>query len=202
MDLAGAYPYHFAFSPLRSFALKRLGGSITALATPFRANGLDLDAFARLLDQQLAAGTQGLVVAGSTGEAHALDPDEFETLLTFAVERVAGRVPVIAGTGTANTRKTIAQPRRAQACGADAALVVTPYYVRPTREACCATFSEVAERGGLPVVLYNVPSRTGCDLQPSTTKRRSMAASSASRKRVATPSASPSVALKVHNSAY
>jgi 4-hydroxy-tetrahydrodipicolinate synthase len=148
--------------------LKRLGGSITALATPFRANGLDLDAFARLIDQQLGAGTQGLVVAGSTGEAHALDEDEFERLLRFAVERVAGRVPVIAGTGTANTRKTIAATRRAAACGADAALVVTPYYVRPTQEGLVRHFSEVAEQGGLPVVLYNVPSRTACDLQPST----------------------------------
>jgi 4-hydroxy-tetrahydrodipicolinate synthase len=168
MDLARAYPYHFAFSPFAGFALKRLGGSITALATPFRADGLDLEAFARLIDQQLAAGTQGLVVAGSTGEAHALEQPEFEQLLTCAVDRIAGRVPVIAGTGTANTRKTIAATRRAQACGADAALVVTPYYVRPTQEGLLRHFSEVAEQGGLPVVLYNVPSRTGCDLLPST----------------------------------
>lgn len=151
--------------------MKRLGGSITALATPFRANGLDLDAFARLIDQQLAAGTQGLVVAGSTGEAHALDPEEFEALLAFAVGRVSHRVPVLAGTGTANTRKTIAATRRAQACGADAALVVTPYYVRPTQEGLLRHFSEVAEQGGLPVVLYNVPARTGCDLQPSTARK-------------------------------
>ena len=169
--LGGRIPLPFYVLSPAGFALKRLGGSITALATPFRANGLDLDAFARLLDQQLIAGTQGLVVAGSTGEAHALDPDEFEALLTFAVERVAGRVPVIAGTGTANTRKTIAATRRAQACGADAALVVTPYYVRPTQAGLLRHFSEVAEQGGLPVVLYNVPSRTGCDLLPATTAK-------------------------------
>lgn len=148
--------------------MKRLAGSITALATPFRADALDLEAFARLIDQQLGAGTQGLVVAGSTGEAHALDDAEFECLLRFAVDRVRGRVPVLAGTGTANTRKTIAATRRAQACGADAALVVTPYYVRPTQEGLLRHFSEVAEQGGLPVVLYNVPGRTACDMLPWT----------------------------------
>ena len=151
--------------------MKRLGGSITALATPFRADGLDLDAFARLIDQQLDAGTQGVVVAGSTGEAHALETAEFETLLTFAVERVARRVPVLAGTGAATTNKTIATTRRARACGVDAALVVTPYYVRPTQEGLLRHFSEVAEQGGLPLVLYNVPARTGCDLQPETARK-------------------------------
>jgi len=148
--------------------LKKLSGSICALATPFRADAIDLDAFGRLIDLQLARGTQALVVAGSTGEAHALDADEFDQLLRFAVARVAGRVPVLAGTGTANTRKTIAATRRAAACGADAALVVTPYYVRPTQEGLLRHFSEVADQGGLPVVLYNVPSRTGCDMLPAT----------------------------------
>jgi 4-hydroxy-tetrahydrodipicolinate synthase len=169
MDLARAYPYHFTLDfRSRPLALNRLGGSITALATPFRADALDLDAFGRLIDQQLDGGTQALVVAGSTGEAHALDGDEFERLLRFAVERIAGRVPVLAGTGTANTRKTIAATRRAHACGADAALVVTPYYVRPTQDGLLRHFSEVADHGGLPVVLYNVPGRTGCDLLPAT----------------------------------
>jgi 4-hydroxy-tetrahydrodipicolinate synthase len=151
--------------------LKRLSGSICALATPFRAGGLDLDAFGRLIDHQLGAGTEGLVVAGSTGEAHALDAGEFDALLNFAIKRVAGRVPVLAGTGTANTRKTIVATRRARECGADAALVVTPYYVRPTQEGLLRHFAEVADHGGLPVVLYNVPSRTGCDLLPQTTAR-------------------------------
>lgn len=151
--------------------MKKLSGSICALATPFRADALDLDAFGRLIDQQLAGGTQALVVAGSTGEAHALDADEFERLLAFAVGRVSGRVPVLAGTGTANTRKTITATRRALDCGADAALVVTPYYVRPTQDGLVRHFSEVADHGGLPVVLYNVPSRTGCDLLPQTASR-------------------------------
>ncbi len=149
----------------------KLIGSICALATPFRDDGVDLAAFTALLEYQLAGGTQALVVAGSTGEAHALETDEFDRLLACAVERVAGRVPVLAGTGTANTRKTIAATRRAQALGADAALVVTPYYVRPTQEGLLRHFSEVAEHGGLPVVLYNVPTRTGCDLLPETVAR-------------------------------
>jgi 4-hydroxy-tetrahydrodipicolinate synthase len=151
--------------------LKKIIGSICALATPFRADALDLDAFATLIDYQLAAGTQALVVAGSTGEAHALDQAEFDRLLAFAVDRVAGRVPVLAGTGTANTRKTIQATRRARDLGADAALVVTPYYVRPTQEGLLQHFSAVADQGGLPVVLYNVPSRTGCDLLPETVAR-------------------------------
>lgn len=144
-------------------------GSICALVTPFAADGsLDLNAFGRLLDYQLAGGTEALVVAGSTGEAHMLEPDEFDRLLAFAVAHVAGRVPVIAGTGEAGTAKTVAATRRAKALGADAALVVVPYYVRPTQEGMRRHFLEVAEKGGLPVLLYNVPSRTGSDLSPET----------------------------------
>lgn len=147
----------------------KLSGSICALATPFAADGaLDLDAFARLLDHQLGGGTQGVVVAGSTGEAHMLEHAEWERLLAFAVVHVAGRIPVLAGCGKAGTAQTIALTRRAQTLGADAALVVTPYYVRPTQEGLRRHFLAVAESGGLPVVLYNVPSRTGCDLLPET----------------------------------
>jgi 4-hydroxy-tetrahydrodipicolinate synthase len=149
-----------------------ISGSICALATPFAADGaLDLAAFGRLLDHQLAGGTQALVVAGSTGEAHMLEHDEFDRLLTFAIRHVAGRVPVIAGTGEAGTAKTVAMTRRAQALGADAALVVVPYYVRPTQEGLYRHYLEVAEHGGLPVLLYNVPTRTGCDLLPETVAR-------------------------------
>lgn len=147
-------------------------GSICALVTPFAADGaLDLAAFGRLLDHQLAGGTQGVVVAGSTGEAHMLEPDEFDRLLAFAVRHIDGRVPVIAGTGEAGTAKTVAATRRAQALGADAALVVVPYYVRPTQEGMRRHFLEVAEHGGLPVVLYNVSIRTACDMLPETVAR-------------------------------
>lgn len=147
----------------------RISGSITALATPFTAAGeLDHDAWRRLVDAQLAAGIGGLVVAGSTGEAAALYPPEYDLLLRSAVERVAGRVPVLAGTGLSNTAKTIEETRRAAALGADAALVVTPPYVRPTQAGLLAHYRAIADDGALPVVLYNVPGRTGCDLLPET----------------------------------
>ncbi|MCI4567302.1 4-hydroxy-tetrahydrodipicolinate synthase [Lysobacter sp. CFH 32150] len=147
----------------------RLFGSITALATPFTAAGeLDLDAWQRLLAQQLSAGTQAVVVAGSTGEAAALYEGELSALLRSAVEFVAGRIPVLAGTGHSNTAKTIEQTRRAAALGADAALVVTPPYVRPTQAGLVAHYQAVADDGALPIVLYNVPGRTGCDLLPET----------------------------------
>jgi 4-hydroxy-tetrahydrodipicolinate synthase len=146
-----------------------LSGSITALATPFTASGdLDVSAWDRLLQSQIDSGTQAVVVAGSTGEANALDDDEYEALLRRAVSLAGKRIPVLAGTGLSNTAKTIALTRRAAACGADAALVVTPPYVRPTQAGLIAHYRAVADDGALPVVLYNVPGRTGCDLLPAT----------------------------------
>ena len=147
----------------------RITGSITALATPFTADGgLDLDAWRRLLRDQLDHGTEAVVVAGSTGEAAALFDPEYDALLRSAVEFVAGRVPVVAGTGLSNTAKTIEQTRRAAALGADAALVVTPPYVRPTQAGLVAHYRALADDGALPLLLYNVPGRTGCDLLPET----------------------------------
>ncbi|MFY2764485.1 4-hydroxy-tetrahydrodipicolinate synthase [Arenimonas sp. MALMAid1274] len=149
-----------------------LSGSITALATPFTAAGApDLDAWSRLIDTQIAGGTRGIVVAGSTGEAAALDDREYSQLLRAAVAQASGRLLVLAGTGQSNTAKTIAQTHLARDGGADAALVVTPPYVRPTQEGLVAHYTAVAEEGGLPVVLYNVPGRTGCDLLPETVAR-------------------------------
>lgn len=150
-----------------------LSGSLCALATPFalRDDALDLEACGRLIDHQLAGGTRAIVMAGSTGEAATLDEREFSTLLEFAVERIGRRVPVLAGTGLSGTQKTIAQTRRAKAAGADFALVVTPPYVRPMQEGLYRHFCEVAEHGGLPVVLYNVPTRTSSDLLPETVRR-------------------------------
>lgn len=146
----------------------RLSGCITALATPFTATGeLDLDAWRRLLQAQCEAGTQGVVVAGSTGEAASLLEVEFDALLRTAVETVGGRMPVLAGTGCSATAKAMEQTRRAAALGADAALVVTPPYVRPTQAGLLAHYSALADDGALPIVMYNVPARTGCDLQPA-----------------------------------
>ncbi|MCW4456298.1 4-hydroxy-tetrahydrodipicolinate synthase [Flavobacterium sp. MXW15] len=146
-----------------------LSGIITALATPFQADGaLDPEGWQRLLRMQLAGGVQGVVVAGSTGEAATLSDDEYDTLLRSAVSAIGGRVPVLAGTGLSGTAKTIEQTRRAARNGAGYALVVTPPYVRPTQAGLRAHYLAVAEQGGLPVVLYNVPGRTGCDLLPET----------------------------------
>jgi len=153
----------------------RLIGSITALATPFTPAGdIDFPAWDRLLQAQLTAGTQGVVVAGSTGEATALTDDEYARLLARAVECLGGRMPVLAGTGQSNTAKTVQATRRAAQLGADAALVVTPPYVRPTQAGLLAHFRAVADDGGLPVVLYNVPGRTGCDMLPETTGELSL----------------------------
>ena len=146
-----------------------ISGLITALATPFRADGtVDTDAWQRLLSQQLAGGAQGIVVAGSTGEAAALADEEYDALLRTAVAALGSRMPVMAGTGASATAKTIEQTRRAARNGASHALVVTPPYVRPTQEGLRQHYLAVAEQGGLPVVLYNVPVRTGCDLLPET----------------------------------
>lgn len=153
----------------------RLSGSITALATPFTAAGdIDFPAWERLLQAQLDAGTQAVVVAGSTGEAAALFDEEYDRLLSSAVAFYDGRMPVLAGTGQSNTAKTIRFNRRVAALGADAALVVTPPYVRPTQAGLLAHFRAVADEGGLPVLLYNVPGRTGCDLLPDTTGELSL----------------------------
>jgi len=146
-----------------------LSGSITALATPFTISGeLDPGAWDRLLDAQLAAGTSAVVVAGSTGEAATLGDSEYAGLIGHAVRRIAGRVPVLAGTGQSGTAKTIAQTRLARESGAGIALVVTPPYVRPTQAGLVEHYRQVSAQGGLPVVLYNVPGRTGCDLLPET----------------------------------
>jgi 4-hydroxy-tetrahydrodipicolinate synthase len=146
-----------------------LHGCITALVTPFAPNGeIDFDAWNRLLKQQLDGGVQGVVVAGSTGEAAALSDEEYASLIHSAVEAVGGRIRVLAGTGQMNTAKTIATTRAAAAAGAQYALVVTPAYVRPTQAGLVAHYRAVAEQGGLPVVLYNVPGRTGTDMLPET----------------------------------
>lgn len=146
-----------------------LHGSICALVTPFDAREqLDTSALDRLLDWHLASGTHGLVLAGSTGEAALLDDDEYEQLLARAVARVGGRIPVIAGIGSPSTRKSVLLAQRAARCGADALLAVTPYYVRPTQHGLIAHYLHIAAESSLPILLYNVPGRTGCDLLPDT----------------------------------
>ena len=149
-------------------------GSIPALVTPMRADGtLDLEAWDRLVDFHLAEGSDALVVGGTTGESPALAREELETLIAMARRRVAGRIPVIAGSGTAGTAKSVALSRAAESAGADALLVVTPYYNRPTQEGLFRHYTAIADAVGIPVVLYNVPGRTACDLLPGTVARLS-----------------------------
>jgi 4-hydroxy-tetrahydrodipicolinate synthase len=150
-------------------AAMQLSGSLTALITPFDAAGaVDFAAWQRLVEWQIKSGIDAIIVAGSTGEAAALTDEEYCALISSAVKQVAGRIPVLAGTGQSNTAKTIAQTRLAKSSGADIALVVTPPYVRPTQAGLVEHYQMVADEGGLPVVLYNVPGRTGCDMEPET----------------------------------
>jgi 4-hydroxy-tetrahydrodipicolinate synthase len=147
-------------------------GSIVALVTPFTEQAeIDFAALDVLLDFHLENDSDGLVIAGTTGESATLDRKEFSLLLSRVIERVAGRIPVLAGTGSASTRAAIEQTVLAAELGADAALVVTPYYNKPTQAGLHAHFSAIADASEIPVVLYNVPSRTAVDMLPETVER-------------------------------
>jgi len=147
-------------------------GSIPALITPMREDGsLDLAAWDRLLDFHLTEGSDAVVVGGTTGESPTVNADELATLIGRAKTRVAGRMPVIAGSGGNSTTRSVALSRAAVEAGADALLVVTPYYNRPTQEGLYRHFTAIADTAGAPVILYNVPSRTSCDLLPETVAR-------------------------------
>ncbi|MBR2927045.1 MAG: 4-hydroxy-tetrahydrodipicolinate synthase [Clostridia bacterium] len=143
-------------------------GAATAIITPFYNNEVDYDAFARLIDWQIDEGIDALVVCGTTGEASTLTDEEHRAVMKFAVERVAGRVPVIAGTGSNDTAYAIELTRYACEIGADAVLLVTPYYNKATQKGLIASFTAVADASTKPVILYNVPSRTGCNILPAT----------------------------------
>lgn len=147
-------------------------GALVALITPMKPDGsLDRVAFERLIDWHLDAGTDGVVVAGTTGESPVLETVEFEWMVEAALARVGGRMPVLAGTGTAATSKAISQSRRAAELGADGVLVVTPYYNRPPQRGLEAHYRAIADAVSVPVVLYNVPGRTGVDLSPEVALR-------------------------------
>ena len=149
-------------------------GSIPALVTPMRGDGaIDFEAWDRLLDFHLAEGSDAVVVGGTTGESPALERSELEELIRRARQRLAGRIPLIAGSGTAGTAKSVVLSKAAEAAGADALLVVTPYYNRPTQEGLFQHFTTIADAVGIPLVLYNVPGRTACDLLPETIARLS-----------------------------
>lgn len=147
-------------------------GSIVALVTPFESSGeIDFHALQRLVAMHLDAGTDGIVVAGSTGESVTLNAGEVAALLDAVIGQVGGQVPVLAGTGSPSTERTIAATQLAESLGASAALVVTPGYNRPPQSGLAAHFRAVADSCDLPIVLYNVPSRTGVDLLPDTVRQ-------------------------------
>lgn len=144
-------------------------GSIVALVTPMHDSGdIDFESFRKIILWHLEAGTNGIVVNGTTGESATLNLNEKIELLKIAVDVVAGRIPVIAGTGSSSTFNTIQETRAAASCGVDGCLVVTPYYNRPTQQGLYAHYKAVAESTELPILAYNVPRRTGCDILPAT----------------------------------
>ena len=143
-------------------------GMATAMVTPMTAAGVDYEALGRFIDFQLASGINALVAVGTTGESATLSPAERNEVIRFTVDRVNGRVPVIAGTGTNNTAHAMEYTQNACAIGADAMLVVTPYYNKATQNGLIAHFSAIADKSDKPIILYNVPSRTGCNLLPAT----------------------------------
>jgi 4-hydroxy-tetrahydrodipicolinate synthase len=151
--------------------MKTFEGAMTALATPFCNGKLDEAAYEKLVDYQLEGGISGLVAAGTTGEAPVLSDEEKEKLVSICVKKAGGKTPVIVGTGSYSTEKTILSTKRARDLGADAALVVTPYYNRPTQRCLLAHYTAVARANkGFPLVVYNVPTRTGVDILPDTLK--------------------------------
>lgn len=143
-------------------------GAATAIITPFRNGQIDYEAFARLINWQVEQGIDAIVVCGTTGEASTLTDEEHREAIRFAVETVNGRVPVIAGTGSNDTAYAIELTQYACEVGADAILLVTPYYNKATQKGLIASFTAVADVSTKPIILYNVPSRTGCNILPAT----------------------------------
>jgi 4-hydroxy-tetrahydrodipicolinate synthase len=143
-------------------------GAATALVTPLTQEGIDYTAFGKLIDWQIDSGIDALVICGTTGESSTLTDEEHREAIRFAVERAAKRVPIIAGTGSNDTDYAIELTRYSCEVGADAALVVTPYYNKATQKGLVRMYEAIAEASTKPIILYNVPSRTGVNIEPST----------------------------------
>lgn len=148
-------------------------GSATAMVTPFTDGGLNLKALDRLVDYQMAGGTDALVVCGTTGEPSTMDISEEAVVISRTVERVAGRIPVIAGAGSNDTAFAIRSAKQAKNLGADALLLVTPYYNKTSQQGLIRHFTAIADATDLPIILYNIPGRTGLNMQPSTLRELS-----------------------------
>lgn len=143
-------------------------GVATALITPFCQSGVDYESFGKLIDWQIDSGINALVVCGTTGESATLTKDEHKEVLKFALKQIDGRVPAIAGTGSNSTAKAIEMTKYASDLGYDAALVVTPYYNKCTQNGLIKTYYAIADAGNIPLIVYNVPSRTGVNIKPET----------------------------------
>lgn len=149
-------------------------GAAVAIITPFNEDGsVNFDAFGKMIEDQIAGSTDAIVVCGTTGESAAMPDEEHLSVIDYCVKRVAGRVPVIAGTGTNDTQHCINLSKGAEALGVDALLLVTPYYNKTTQRGLIAHYTKVAQSVKLPIILYNVPSRTGLNIAPETLKELS-----------------------------
>lgn len=143
-------------------------GAATAIVTPMNARGVDYEAFGRMLNWQVEAGIDALVICGTTGESSTLSDEEHRSVLQFALDTVAGRVPMIAGTGSNDTAYAIELTKFACSIGYDAVLLVTPYYNKTTQRGLVAHYTAIADASTKPIILYNVPSRTGVNIEPAT----------------------------------
>jgi len=149
----------------------RFHGAFTALVTPFKNGKIDEEAYREFIEWQIEQGIDGLVPCGTTGESATMTHDEHEAAIRICVEQVNKRVPVIAGAGSNNTREAIPLTQFAKNVGADAALHITPYYNKPTQEGLYQHFKTICSEVSMPVILYNVPGRTGCNMLPPTVAR-------------------------------
>lgn len=157
----------------RGVAMFELKGAMTAIVTPFKNGKVDEETFRSLIRRQIEGGIDGLVPCGTTGEAATMDLDEYEKVIGIAVEECKGKIPVLAGAGTNNTKKVIELAKIAKGAGADAILSVAPYYNKPTQEGLYQHYKTIAENVDLPLVLYNVPGRTSVNILPKTVIRLS-----------------------------
>jgi 4-hydroxy-tetrahydrodipicolinate synthase len=146
-------------------------GSFTALVTPFNNGALDEKAFRNLVDWQIAEGTNGLVPVGTTGESPTLSHEEHKLVVEWCIEQAKGRVPVVAGSGSNSTREAIELSQHAEEAGADAVLIVTPYYNKPTQEGLYQHFKAINDAIGIPIIIYNIPIRSVIDMSVDTMKR-------------------------------
>ncbi len=166
--MGACWGYNQAFA----VGLSMFSGSLVALVTPMRADGsLDIAALHNLVAWHIEQGTQGIIAAGTTGEAAALTFSEYQQVIREVLQEARGRIPVIAGTGTNSTQKTIELTQTAKELGVDACLILTPYGIKPTQTGLLLHYQKIAEQVAIPQILYNAPGRTACDLLPQTVKQ-------------------------------